>query len=93
MLNGQLLHWDPKKLSIKSTAGVGQAYWIAIVKDATRPEFDGYHPGVIIRACNTLNEATETASFVPLTSAIPQNMAPYIHVMSSNPNPVDNRPI
>jgi uncharacterized protein YifN (PemK superfamily) len=93
MLKGQLPHWDPKKLTIKSTPRVGQAYWIAMVEDATKPEFDGYHPGVIIRACNTLNEATETVSFVPLTSTMPHKMTPYIHEMSSNPNPVDNRPI
>ncbi len=93
MLKGQLPHWDPKKLTIKSTPRVGQAYWIAMVEDATKPEFDGYRPGVIIRACNTLNEATETVSFVPLTSTTPQKMKPYIHEMSCNPNPVDNRPI
>ena len=62
-----------------------------MVEDATKPEFDGYHPGVIIRACNTLNEATETVSFVPFTSTAPQKMTPYIHEMSCNPNPVDTR--
>jgi uncharacterized protein YifN (PemK superfamily) len=93
MLKGQLPHWDPKKLTIKSTPRVGQAYWIAMVEDATKPEFDGYHPGVIIRACNTLNEATDMVSFVPLTSTTPQKMKPYIYEMSCNPNPVDNRSI
>ena len=76
MLKGQLPHWDPKKLTIKSTPRVGQAYWIAMVEDAAKPEFDGYLPGVIIRACNMLNEATETVSFVPLTSTTPQKMKP-----------------
>lgn len=93
MLKGQLPHWGPRKLTIKSTPRVGQAYWIAMVEDATPPEFDGYHPGVIIRACNTLDEATETVSFVPLTSKTPLKPTSYIHAMSANPNPVDHRPI
>lgn len=93
MLKGQLAHWNPRKLTIKSTPRVGQAYWIGMAEDAAKPEFDGYHPGVIIRACNTLNEASETVSFVPLTSTAPQRMTPYIHEMSRNPNPVDSRPI
>ena len=93
MLNGQLPHWDPTKLTIKSAPRVGQAYWIGMVEDATPPEFDGYHPGVIIRACSTLSVPLETVSFVPLTSTEPEKMTPYIHRMSRNPNPIDSRPI
>ena len=64
-----------------------------MVEDATPPEFDGYHPGVIIRACSTLSVPLETVSFVPLTSTEPEKMTPYIHRMSRNPNPIDSRPI
>ena len=51
MLKGQLPHWNPLKLSIKTVPRVGQVYWIAMVDNATAPEFEGYHPGIIIRAC------------------------------------------
>lgn len=93
MLKGQLPHWDPQKLTIKKTPRVGQAYWIALVEDSAPPEFVGYHPGVVIRACSTLAEMIETISFVPITSTPPKKSYPYIHQLTANPNPTDNRPV
>jgi uncharacterized protein YifN (PemK superfamily) len=93
MLRGQLSHWNPQLLTIKSAPRVGQAYWIAMVQDAQAPEFSGYHPGVVIRACKSLCETTETVSFVPLTSTAPLTSAPYVHQLSRNPNPADGRTV
>lgn len=93
MLKGQLPHWHPQKLTIKQVPRVGQAYWIGLVEDSTPPEFNGYHPGIIIRSCSTLAEAIETVSFVPITSRTPQKLYPYIYQLTANPNPLDNRPV
>ncbi|MBF0374590.1 MAG: type II toxin-antitoxin system PemK/MazF family toxin [Alphaproteobacteria bacterium] len=93
MLKGQLPHWNPQKITIKQVPRVGQAYWIGLVEDSTPPEFDGYHPGIIIRSCSTLVDTIETVSFVPITSKTPQKPYPYIYQLTANPNPTDKRSV
>jgi len=69
---------------IQSRPRVGQYYWIDFPHDAYAPEFEGEHPGVVIRAAPSLHD---TCIVVPITSR-PQQRETHVHVFKRNPNPV-----
>lgn len=68
---------------ITSRPRVGQMYWIDFPHDAYAPEFVNEHPGVVIRAANTLHD---TCIILPVTSA-QQKAGTHFHQLSKNPNP------
>src|SRR3546814_5252114 len=50
---------------IQSRPRVGQMYWVDFPHDAYVPEFVNEHPGIIIRAANSLSD---TCIILPVTS-------------------------
>lgn len=95
-LRGALPHWDTMKISITYAPSPREVYWIGTFIDSLEPEFTGYHQGVILSGAKTLNDATECVVFVPVTSVEPAkgprgNLPPYIHKLSSNPCPNNDR--
>lgn len=68
---------------LQSRPRVGQYYWVDFPHDAYAPEFEGEHPGVVIRAASSL---FDTCVVVPVTSR-PQPREAHVHVFSQNPNP------
>lgn len=95
-LRGALPHWDTTKITIVRPPGPRDVYWIGTFVDSLEPEFTGYHQGVIIAGAKTLNDATECVVFVPVTSVEPAkgprgDYPPYVHRLSQNPSPNDNR--
>jgi uncharacterized protein YifN (PemK superfamily) len=90
---GQLPHWSPDRLSIKERPRPKEAYWIGVFDDSVEPEFTGYHPGIIIRGARSTDIATQTVSFVPITTKAPRvdeetgTLPPYIYQLAKNPNP------
>ena len=68
---------------IVSRPRVGQMYWIDFPHDAYAPEFVNEHPGIVIRAANTLHD---TCIILPVTSA-QQKAGTHFHELSKNPNP------
>lgn len=97
-MRGSRHGWDPDKITIKFAPTPKEMYWIASFRDAKEPEFTGYHPGVIISGTKTLNDSTETVSFVPMTSIEPYKGAtgrypPYVFQLPANPNPLDAKPV
>lgn len=93
LMRGQLDHWNPMRVSIERTPRVGDVFWIGNPRGTVEPEFDGYHPGVIIRGCPDLFEGTATVSFVPITSVPPIKILPSIHPLAANPNPNETKPV
>lgn len=68
---------------IQSRPRVGQMYWVDFPHDAYAPEFVNEHPGIVIRAANSLHS---TCIILPVTSA-EQTAGTHFHQLSSNPNP------
>lgn len=68
---------------IQSRPRVGQMYWVDFPHDAYVPEFVNEHPGIVIRAANSLND---TCIILPVTSA-QQKAGTHFHQLSKNPNP------
>lgn len=68
---------------IMSRPRVGQMYWIDFPHDAYAPEFVNEHPGIVIRAANSLHD---TCIILPVTSA-QQKAGTHFHQLSKNPNP------
>lgn len=68
---------------IVSRPRMGQMYWIDFPHDAYAPEFVNEHPGIIIRAANSLHD---TCIILPVTSA-QQKAGTHFHQLSKNPNP------
>lgn len=68
---------------IQSRPRVGQMYWVDFPHDAYAPEFVNEHPGIVIRAANSLHD---TCIVLPVTSA-EQTAGTHFHQLSSNPNP------
>ena len=62
---------------------VGQMYWVDFPHDAYAPEFVNEHPGIVIRAANSLHD---TCIILPVTSA-QQKAGTHFHQLSKNPNP------
>src|SRR3546814_4906714 len=58
-------------------------YWVDFPHDAYVPEFVNEHPGIIIRAANSLSD---TCIILPVTSA-QQKAGTHFHQLSKNPNP------
>lgn len=69
---------------LQSRPRVGQAYWVDFAHDHYEPEFCGEHPGVVIRAANSLNH--DTCVVVPLTTRGQPDSA-HCHRLTHNPNP------
>lgn len=68
---------------ILSRPRIGQMYWIDFPHDAYAPEFVNEHPGIVIRAANSLHD---TCIILPVTSA-QQKAGTHFHQLSKNPNP------
>ena len=68
---------------IVSRPRMGQMYWIDFPHDAYAPEFVKEHPGIVIRAANSLHD---TCIILPVTSA-QQKAGTNFHQLSRNPNP------
>ncbi|MXP44845.1 type II toxin-antitoxin system PemK/MazF family toxin [Allopontixanthobacter sediminis] len=68
---------------IQSRPRVGQMYWVDFPHDAYVPEFVNEHPGIVIRAANSLHD---TCIILPVTSA-QQQAGTHFHQLSKNPNP------
>lgn len=68
---------------IVSRPRMGQMYWIDFPHDAYAPEFVNEHPGIVIRAANSLHD---TCVILPVTSA-QQRAGTHFHELSKNPNP------
>ncbi|KQM54175.1 hypothetical protein ASE69_19035 [Sphingomonas sp. Leaf208] len=68
---------------IQSRPRVGQMYWVDFPHDAYVPEFVNEHPGIVIRASNSLSD---TCIILPVTSA-QQKAGTHFHQLSKNPNP------
>ncbi len=68
---------------IVSRPRMGQMYWIDFPHDAYAPEFVNEHPGIVIRAANSLHD---TCIILPVTSA-QQKAGTNFHQLSRNPNP------
>lgn len=68
---------------IQSRPRVGQMYWVDFPHDAYVPEFVNEHPGIVIRAANSLHD---TCIILPVTSA-QQKAGTHFHQLSKNPNP------
>jgi len=69
---------------IASRPRVGQYFWVDFPHDAYAPEFEGEHPGVVVRAAQSLSD---TCIVVPVTSQTQESSA-HVHVLGRNPNPV-----
>lgn len=98
-MRGARENWNTGILTITRPPKLKEVYWIGTFSDSKEPEFTGFHPGVVISGCKTLNEPTEFVNFVPLTSIGPRRhpatgaYAPYIHQLSKNPNPEDDKTV
>ena len=68
---------------IQSRPRVGQMDWVDFPHDAYVPEFVNEHPGIVIRAANSLSD---TCIILPVTSA-QQKAGTHFHQLSKNPNP------
>jgi uncharacterized protein YifN (PemK superfamily) len=68
---------------ILSRPRIGQMYWVDFPHDAYAPEFVNEHPGIVIRAANSLHD---TCIILPVTSA-QQKAGTHFHQLSKNPNP------
>lgn len=68
---------------IVSRPRVGQMYWIDFPHDAYAPEFVKEHPGIVIRAAQSLHD---TCIILPVTSTA-QKAGTHFHQLSYNPNP------
>jgi len=68
---------------ILSRPRVGQMYWIDFPHDAYAPEFVNEHPGIVIRAAQSLHD---TCIILPVTST-QQKAGTHFHQLSQNPNP------
>lgn len=68
---------------ILSRPRMAQMYWIDFPHDAYAPEFVGEHPGIVIRAANSLHD---TCIILPVTSR-KQKAGTHFHELSKNPNP------
>lgn len=94
VLRGQIPGWDYTKLTIPQAPRIREVYWICTPEGSVPPEFEGYHPGVIIRASGGNSAKVATVSFVPLTTATPEvnsegKIPSHTYALSRNPNPQD----
>ena len=90
-IRGARAGWDDTKITITRKPKPGQVYFIAAASGACAPEFEGYHPGVIIRVSPQFTADAGTVVYVPLTrhepEAGPAAAYPYIHRLSASPGP------
>lgn len=69
---------------LMSRPRVSQMYWVDFPHDAYAPEFEGEHPGIIVRASKKLFH--DTCIVLPVTSA-EQKAGTHFHQLAKNPNP------
>jgi uncharacterized protein YifN (PemK superfamily) len=91
-IRGARSGWDDQVLSINRKPSVREVYFIAAPKGARAPEFEGYHPGVILRVSAANSEEACTVVYVPLTTDDPTDpgtgrLPSYIHKLSKAPGP------
>ena len=72
---------------ILSVPRVGEVYWIDFPHDAYAPEFEGEHPGIVIRGARRLHDP---CIVVPLTSRDQQDRTHALE-LTKNPNPVGRK--
>jgi uncharacterized protein YifN (PemK superfamily) len=85
-----LIRPSRRRRLINSTPRVAQYFWVDFPHDAYAPEFVNEHPGIVVRAAQTLDD---TCIIVPVTSS-PQIEAKHIHRLKKNPNPnYPDRPV
>ena len=68
--------------SLHGTPRVGQVFWVDFPSDAYAPEFEREHPGIVVRAAQSMKE---TCIIVPLTHRPAENN-PHAHKLIKNPN-------
>lgn len=73
--------------TLRSTPRVGQVFWVDFPHDAYAPEFVGEHPGVIVRAANSMRDPV---ILVPLTHSIDVHN-PHAYRLQKNPDRTDTR--
>jgi uncharacterized protein YifN (PemK superfamily) len=71
--------------SLHSTPRVCQVFWVDFPADAYSPEFEHEHPGVVIKAAQSMSD---TCMVVPMTHR-PDAANPHAHLLAKNPNPDD----
>lgn len=69
---------------LMSRPRISQMYWVDFPHDAYAPEFEGEHPGIVIRASKKLFH--DTCIVLPVTSA-EQKAGSHFHQLARNPNP------
>lgn len=72
--------------SLRSTPRVGQVFWVDFPADAYAPEFEKEHPGIVIRAPQSMSD---TCIVVPMTHRSAENN-PHAHKLIRNPNSNDS---
>jgi uncharacterized protein YifN (PemK superfamily) len=75
-----------KQHNLHGTPRVGQVFWVVFPADAYAPEFEGEHPGVVVRAAQSMSD---TCIVVPLTHR-PAVTNIHAHKLVKNPNPDDS---
>jgi uncharacterized protein YifN (PemK superfamily) len=68
--------------SLHGTPRVGQVFWIDFPSDAYAPEFENEHPGIIVRAAQSMSDTT---IIIPMTHRPAENN-PHAHKLTKNPN-------
>jgi uncharacterized protein YifN (PemK superfamily) len=71
--------------TLRSTPRVGQVFWVDFPSDSYAPEFEKEHPGIIIRAPQSMSG---TCIVVPMTHRSAENN-PHAHKLIKNPNSND----
>ncbi|WP_311272280.1 MULTISPECIES: type II toxin-antitoxin system PemK/MazF family toxin [unclassified Rhizobium] len=96
---GALKTWDSSVVTILRKPAAREVYWIAAAPGARKPEFTGYHPGVILRPPVSMSPLEGTVLFVPLTSDPPREIGmgcplpSYCRQLSENPGPDKERTV
>lgn len=68
---------------LRSTPRVRQVYWVDFPNENLPPEFRGEHPGLVVRAADSLDG---TCVVLPITST-PQIIGTHFYQFNKNPNP------
>lgn len=87
LLNAGWVRTSRRDRLILSVPRVGEVYWVDFPRDAYAPEFEGEHPGIVIRGARRLHDP---CIVVPLTSRDQQSRAHALE-LTKNPNPVGRR--
>ncbi len=98
-IGGALEAWNSNAVTIPRKPAAREVYWIAAAPGSRKPEFTGYHPGVILRPPVSMSPVDGAVIFVPLTSEPPSEieldrpLPPYCRQLSENPGPDKGRTV